>query len=180
MLNVPKTPVLLLLVLVFAVSVRAQGAGYSYVQLTVNGKPAMNFTQDKKHTGWMQVMQVEASLHKAHKHSAAKTSDAWTTVIDTKDDGKTTSSLTKSGQRGPGELSFAAGDDGGLDPIIEARKEKVKIPNATLDLCSEDSNRFVGRFDLKGVRVLSLNDVTASACPMYLVTLSFESIVRSK
>lgn len=123
-----------LLFLAFAASSHAQDNGYSYVRLSVNGRPVTNLVWDRKHTGWMRVLGVEARLHEVHKRADGATSHVSVWAIRTLDDGRTLLPFPKSGQGGPGELSFAAGDDGdGLGPLLHAQKEKIKIPTAELD-----------------------------------------------
>lgn len=121
-------------------------------------------------------MNVEVTLDDASKDSAGKThSRLW--AIHTLDDGRTFLFLPKSGRRGPGRLSFLAGEDGDLRPVVQAQKQKIRISNAELDLYSE-TDRFMGRFRITGVRVLSLEPVQNFACPEDSLTLRFESIAR--
>lgn len=176
MANIRKASVLLLLLLAFAASGRAQDEGYSYVQLIVNGHAATTMFSDRQHPGWMQVLNVEATLNDASKNAAGKTrKHLW--AIHTLNDGRTFVFLSKSGRRGPGKLAFLAGDDGGLGPLVQAQKQKIRIPTAELDLYSE-TDRFIGRFRITGLRVLSLEPVQNFACPEDSLTLRFESILR--
>jgi hypothetical protein len=53
---------------------------------------------------------------------------------------------------------------------------KYTVPEAELDFYDLDTAKFVGKYEVRGIRVLSLENAAASACPMYDVTLSFRSI----
>lgn len=117
MTSVSKSAVLVLLFLAFAALGHAQETGDSYVRLIVNGQPATTFLSNKKYAGWMEVMNVEATLDDGSKDSAGKThTRLW--AIHTLDDGRTFLFLPKSGRRGPGRLSFLAGEDGDLRPVV--------------------------------------------------------------
>lgn len=52
------------------------------------------------------------------------------------------------------------------------------IPEADLVYYDLEKNVFIGKYKLKGIRVLSLEDFPASACAMYEITLSFHSISK--
>ncbi len=147
--------------------------GYSYLLIEVTGHPIENFTVDPNYRGWLQIEAVRAmhTSSSVHSMAAVKTQNA--------DDGrwKSLASILRAGKLGPGEIRFDAGDDGGFAPVLGAQKRKQVIQEAELALYAEDTDKLVGKFKIKGIRVLSLEDVPASACPMYEVTLSFRSIV---
>ena len=52
------------------------------------------------------------------------------------------------------------------------------MPQAELELYDEDKNVLIGRYKLTGIRILSLENVPASACAMSEVTLSFRAIEK--
>ena len=52
------------------------------------------------------------------------------------------------------------------------------IASAELDLYDRDSHALIGKYRIKGIHVLSLVDVQASACAMYVITMRFESVQK--
>ena len=76
----------------------------------------------------------------------------------------------KSGHHGPGTLSFDVGDNGGLDPLLAAQKSGTIIPSADLDLFSDygEGRKPLGKYLIKQIRIVAVEDVPASACGMYL------------
>jgi hypothetical protein len=86
--------------------------------------------------------------------------------------------ILRSGRAGSGRFSLGAGDSGGLEPLIDAQKRKSLIASAELDLYDRDSHALIGKYRIKGIQVLSLKDVQASACAMYEITMSFQSVQK--
>jgi hypothetical protein len=84
----------------------------------------------------------------------------------------------KSGHHGPGTLSFGVGDNGGLDPLFAAQKNGTVIPSADLDLFPNygEGRTLIGKYRIKRIRIVAVEDVPASACVMYEVTVRFQSI----
>jgi hypothetical protein len=84
----------------------------------------------------------------------------------------------KSGRHGPGTLNFGVGDNGGLDPLLAAGKNGTVIPSADLDLFPNygEGRTLVGKYRIKGIRILAVEDVPASACGVYDFALHFRSI----
>lgn len=154
--------------------------GYSYMQLSINGTRVSNFVHNPKYAGWLTVEDIEIANPLARKPKSVEANlpshvhpsgdlNWWEFSV-----------ALKSGHRGPGKMDFGSGDAGGFDPAIEAMKKKTLIPEANLDFYNIDHNSFVGKYKIKGIRVLSLDNANASACPMYDVELSFQSIDQEK
>ncbi|MGB0034194.1 MAG: hypothetical protein WBP79_01815 [Candidatus Acidiferrales bacterium] len=159
-----------------AAPARTQSVGYSYLHIAVNGQTATNIVVNEKYNGWLGIEGVEAAPPAV---AAKKSANAATKVRkDDESEWKEAAASLRAGKAGPGRLRFGAGDEGGFDPIVKAQKEKLLIPEADLDLYVFETNELVGKFKIRGIRVLSLEDVPASACPMYMVTLSFQSIAK--
>ncbi|MGH9714067.1 MAG: hypothetical protein ACRD5M_12290 [Candidatus Acidiferrales bacterium] len=158
--------------LALAPSGRSQSVGYSYLRMEIGGHPMTNFVHDEKHQGWLQIFPLEAKLNSQPANGTSKKKKSgnaeWSKLP----------AILKSGHSGPGELDFGAGDDGGLDPLLEAQKRKTLIPQAELDLYNEETSDFIAKFTITGVRILAVEDVPASACAMYSITLSFQSIEK--
>ena len=154
--------------LLMAPAARPQELGYSYLRMDVNGHTISTFVPNEKYSrGWLQIMgqpELKADTNKTVKADG----DGWTSL----------SAVLQSGRRGPGTLRFDAGDSGGMEPLFDAIKQKVIIPQAELDSYTEDTGKFVGRFKIKKLRILSLEDMPASACGAYIITLSFQSIAK--
>jgi hypothetical protein len=154
--------------------------GYSYMRIEVAGRSILNFAVSPKYQdGWLQIEVVEvhpanfpASRVPALKAEAAKQGypgeDGWLPLDE----------VLQSGWRGRGTIRFGAGDSGGFAPMLEAQKNRTAIEHADLDLYALDTRRLVGKFRIDGIHVLAMDDVPASACPMYEVTLSFRSIMK--
>jgi hypothetical protein len=158
-------------------SVHAQEMGYSYMQFSVNGKHAQNVPRNPSYNGWMQIESVLArrrlatlKMDDSPPNSPVEAAyGSWSDFPKILQDGKS----------GPGQMEFGVGDEGGLDPLLDAQKRHLLIPQVELDHYAEIGNQFVGKFILRGVRVLSLKDALASACPMYEVRISFQSISKN-
>ena len=84
----------------------------------------------------------------------------------------------KLGHHGPGTLSFGVGDNGGLDPLLAAQKNGTIIPSVDLDLFPDygEGRALIGKYRIKRIRIVAVEDVPASACGMYDVTVRFQSI----
>lgn len=159
----------------------AQSYGYSYMRISVDGSPVTNFVHDQKYVGWLQVESVMAEPALPAVHSARGAASPGATPKPQKDHDDRWArvpAILHSGRSAAGKLRFGAGDDGNLQPLIEAHKHKTKIPEAELDLYDEEKSLFIGKYKLKGIRILSLEDVPASACAMYLITVSYVSIEK--
>ena len=186
LLQLAASVTLAVLLLVLTLPIRAQEYGYSYMRIAVEGKSVTNFVHNSRYTGWLQVEAVRAGPALPVTHSAPETasggagaagtptkvekvrSERWTTLP----------SLLRSRRGGAGELRFGAGDDGGLQPLFDAQKQRTNVPQAELELYDEDKNVLIGRYKLTGIRILSLENVPASACAMSEVTLSFRAIEK--
>lgn len=172
---------LAMLSLVAASPSRAQEYGYSYLRIDVAGHPVTNFPTNEKYQGWIQIESVEERLKpgvtvKTYSPSGDKRWAALQLVL-------------QKGRAGPGKLRFGAGDTMGivigrkeytfsLDPLLDAQKRQAFIRQADLALYDENTAGFIGSFRIKGIRILSLENVQASACPMYEITVSFQSISK--
>jgi hypothetical protein len=169
------------LCLLMAPAARSQEVGYSYLRMDVNGHTISNFVPNEKYTGWLEILGLQAKSLSSITHSASQPelkADANKTVKPDSDGWTALSALLRSGRSGPGKLRFDAGDSGGMEPLFDAIKQKLVIPQAELDFYTEDTGKSVGRFKIKGIRILSLEDMPASACGAYIITLSFQSIAK--
>jgi hypothetical protein len=172
---------------VFATNTRAQEIGYSYMRLEIGGHPVTNFVHNPKYQGWIQVEEVEAMPGTAVKkaNAARASGDRSKSAENVKPPWTALPKILVSGRAGAGEIRFGAGEtmtidkrEGSLDPLWDAQKQKTIIDSAELDLYDFETNKFVGKYRLKGIRVLSLEDIPASACAMYQVTMNFQSIEK--
>lgn len=154
--------------------------GYSYLRMQFARQPIVNFVHDPKYQGWLSVESVTARTlaHAESSASRSSSADAGPKIQKASPQWKNLPSILVSGWAGAGEINFGAADDGGLAPLINAQKRKSLIESAELDLYEEDGAAFIGKYRLKGIRVLKLEDVPASACAMYLVTMSFQSVQK--
>src|SRR5579862_3040526 len=163
-----------LLALVPSARSESDSYGYSYLRMKVGGVSLSNFVVNEKYNGWLQLVGVEAESHSPAGSAGAALGHpsvrgrTWMTLPAT----------LHSGRGGEGKIRFGAGDDGTLGPLLEAQKHKTLIPQADLDLYDEDKSTLIGRYRLGGIRIVSMEDATASACPMFIVTLSFQSIKK--
>jgi hypothetical protein len=157
----------------------AQSIAYSYLGIAISGQPVTNFVDQKKYIGWLRIEDPEVRFAVPQNSSVARGRTASVKVATVNSSKwKSLVATLRSNESGPGQFRFGAGDDGGMAPLVKAQKQKTLVPDAELDLYNENTNQFVGKVRIKGVRVLSLRDVQASACPMYDVILSFQSIVK--
>lgn len=169
---------------ILALTTPAEGYGYSYMHLVIGGQPVTNFVHDSKYQGWLQVEVVRATLAVAIKKAAgAKPSnDKVEKIQKAEEEWVPLPQILVSGRAGAGKLRFDANDEmindereSSLSPLIVVQKQKTVIDSAELDLYNEDGGAYIGKYRLKGIRVLSLEDVPASACAMSEVTISFKS-----
>ncbi|MGH9748148.1 MAG: hypothetical protein ACRD59_18785 [Candidatus Acidiferrales bacterium] len=146
--------------------------GHSYLHIEIAGHAVTNIVQQEKYGGWLQIsyIRAKASQPPAAAGSSAPAKSNWTSL----------STILRTGRAGAGKIRFGVGDHGELVALVDAQKRGAKIATAQLDLYDENSGSFLGAYELKGIRVLSLEDVPASACAMYSITLSFESTERRK
>jgi hypothetical protein len=159
----------------------AQADRYSYLRIEIAGHPVTNIVFNEKYPGWLQIEGVDAKSDAPvpnEKSHASRTDPSW---HPNEKDGRpwtTFQAILRSGRAGSGRFSFAAGDSGGMDPLIDAQKHKSLIASAELDLYDENSGAFIGKYRIKGIHVLSLEDVKASACAMYEINMSFQSVEK--
>ena len=162
----------------FAPQARAQSDGHSYLRLEISGRPMTNLVLDQKYQGWLAIEAVRATTIQSPGEVASKdgvpgdkaqktprANDRWSSLP----------AILRSGHAHAGKIRFGAGDSGDLEPLLEAQKRRFLLASADLDLYDESSGAFVGKYQLKSIRVLSLEDVKASACAMYEITMSFQS-----
>lgn len=156
--------------------------GYSYVKISVGDKAITNFVHDEKYLGWLTVEGVTVKLPPEMAQSATQRGfselDESISLKAFAEGWRYLELVPHLKRMGPGRIEFGSGDDGGFGPMIEAQKRGALIPSAELVLNKMDGGRYIGRYKLAGIRVISLEDVQASACPMYDVTLSFRSMTR--
>jgi hypothetical protein len=154
-----------------------QSDGHSYLRMEIAGRRPVNFVSDPEYSkGWLAIQGVDAKSSGSSANSAAvagkngwhRNEKGWTTLP----------AIMKSGHAGPGRMSFGVGDNGGLAPLLDAQKHGTLIASVELDLFTEDGTALIGKYQIKHIRILSLEDVPASACGMYLTTISFRSIQR--
>jgi hypothetical protein len=172
------------MVLAFCVAAspaRAQSDGHSYLRIKIGGHTITNYVEYKKYAGWLQIEGVDAKSDAPvpnEKSHASPTDSSW---HPNEKDGRpwtTFQAILRSGRAGSGRFSFAAGDSGGMDPLIDAQKHKSLIASAELDLYDEESGALIGKCRIKGIHVLSLEDVQASACAMYEINMSFQYVEK--
>jgi hypothetical protein len=172
------------IVLVFcaaAAPARAPADRYSYLRIEIAGHPITNIAFNEKYRGWLQIEGVDAKSDAPvpnEKSHASPTDPSW---HPNEKDGRPWTDfqgILQSGRAGSGRISFGAGDNGGLDPLIDAQNHKSLIASAELALYDSNSGAFIGKYRIKGIHVLSLEDVKASACAMYEITMSFQSVEK--
>ena len=142
--------------------------GYSYLKLIIDGKTMQNIERKREYRGWLMLDGIDARAlpHEVHPPTETNHPAGWTSL----------EKFLRDGPKRSGELDFGVGDDGGLDPMLEAVKRKAVIPEADLDYYDYEKNVLVGRYKLTGVRIISVENAAASACAMYDVQIRFESI----
>jgi len=163
-------------------SARAQEQefGYSYLRMKFAGQPITNFVVNEKYRGWLEIFGVTARMVAVAKRSPNGTAPRGAAPSE-KDDQAQWPKLAEvlaSGRAGPGELNFAAGYNGGVDPLYDALKRKAVIKSAELDFYDEATAKLIGKYRIHGIRVLKIENVPASACAMDSVTMSFQSVKK--
>jgi hypothetical protein len=171
------------LVLVFAAAVAAfprqspaqdpADDGHSYMRITLGDRVLTNFviSEEYQKGDWLAVESVLVkSTGQAHATGSAKDGlpKGWELL----------SAEMKSGHHGPGTLRFGVGDNGGLDPLLVAQKNGTILPSADLDLFPEygEGRTLIGKYRIRRIRIVAVEDVPSSACGMYDVTVHFQSI----
>jgi hypothetical protein len=160
---------------------RAQYDGHSYLRIKVAGHPIRNYVQNEKYTGWLQIEAVDAKSDAPVPNEKSHVSPADPSWHPNEKDGRPWTdfpAILRSGRAGSGRFSFGAGDGGEMKPLFDAQKHKSLIPSAELDLYDEDGGALIGKYLIKGIHVLSLEDVKASACAMYEINMSFQSVEK--
>lgn len=147
--------------------------GHSYIHIMIGGHVLTNLVANEEYQkgGWLAVESVlvksTGQTHGAggNTHRLPK---GWGLL----------SAEMKSGHHGPGTLSFGVGDNGGLGPLLAAQKNGTIIPSADLDLFPDygKGRALIGKYLIKRIRIVAVEDVPASACGMYDVTVRFQSI----
>jgi len=147
--------------------------GHSYMHLTIGDRVLTNFVQNEEYQkrDWLSVEEVLVkSTGQTHAAGGAtrRPPKGWEFL----------SAEMKSGHHGPGTLSFDVGDNGGLGPLFAAQKNGTIIPSADLDLFPDydEGHTRIGKYRIKGIRIVAVEDVRASACGMYDVKVRFQSI----
>jgi hypothetical protein len=149
------------------------GDGRSYLHISIGDRVLTNFAgnQEYQRGGWLAIDSVFVKSA-AKRHNADGSADrvpkGWALL----------SAEMKSGRHGPGTLSFGVGDSGGLEPLFAAQKSGTIIRSADLDLFPDYDERgtLIGRYLIKRIRIVAVEDVPASACGKYEVTMRFQSI----
>ena len=153
---------------------------YGYLRLEINGARITNFAEDEQYQGWLEIRMVEAKGIVPSRVSGALSQSSnsakpaqfapnhWTIV----------SAILHSGRSGLGKLRFIAGDSGGLEPLFDVQKKSAIIPDAQFDLYDGATDKLIGKFKITGIRILSLEDVPASACGAYEITVSFRTLAQ--
>jgi len=147
--------------------------GYSYIHIMIGDHVLTNLARNEEYQkgGWLA---IESVLVKStgQTHGTGGNTDGlpkgWGLL----------SAEMKSGHHGPGTLSFGVGDNGGLGPLLAAQKNGTIIPSADLDLFPDygKGRTLIGKYLIKRIRIVAVEDVPASACGMYDVTVRFQSI----
>jgi hypothetical protein len=164
-----------------ATPARAQSDGHSYLHIEIAGRSMTNVVLDEKYTGWLAVEDVDAKSDAPVSNEKKHAADYDPSWHPNEKDGRPWTDfpvMLRSGRAGSGRFSFGAGDSGGLEPLIDAQKRKLLIASAELDLYDRDSGALIGKYRIKGIRVLSLENVQASACAMYEITMRFQSVQK--
>ena len=164
-----------------AAPARAQSDGHSYLRIVIAGHSMTNVVLDEKYAGWLAIEDVDAKSDAPVPNEEGHASSYDPSWHPNEKDGRPWTdfpAILRSGRAGSGRFSFGAGDSGGLDPLIDAQKRKSLIASAELDLYDRDSGALIGKYRIKGVHVLSLENVQASACAMYEITMRFQSVEK--
>jgi hypothetical protein len=148
--------------------------GHSYMHIVIGDRALTNIIGNREYGkgGWLSVDSVLVKTTSQAHGPSSRTPDqlpkGWGLLSDE----------MKSGHHGPGTLSFGVGDNGGLEPLLTARKNGTIIPSADLDLFPDygKGRTLIGKYLIKRIRIIAVEDVPASACGMYDVTVRFQSI----
>jgi hypothetical protein len=147
--------------------------GHSYIHIVIGDHVLRNIVENEeyKNGGWLAVESVLVK-RTGQTHDSDGNTDrlpkGWGFL----------SAEMKSGHHGPGTLSFGVGDNGGLTPLFSAQKNGTIIPSADLDLFPDygKGRTLIGKYLIKRIRIVAVEDVPVSACGMYDVTVRFQSI----
>jgi hypothetical protein len=149
--------------------------GHSYMHITIGDHVLTNFVENEEYQkgDWLSVEDVLVkSTWQTHAAASAtrRLPKGWELL----------SAEMKSGHHSPGTLRFGVGDNGGLEPLLTAQRNGTIIPSADLDLFPDygEGGTRIGKYRIKGIRIVAVDDVPASACGMYDVTVRFQSIER--
>ncbi len=149
------------------------GDGHSYLHIKIGDRLLTNFATNEEYrkAGWLGIESISVKST-TQTHGTGQYTDrfpkGWRLLSDE----------LKSSHHGPGTLSFDVGDNGGLDPLLAAQKNGTIIPSAELDLFPDygQGSKLIGKYLIKRIRIVAVEDVPASACGMYDVTIRFQSI----
>jgi hypothetical protein len=147
--------------------------GHSYIHIVIGDHVLRNMVENEEYQkgGWLSVESVLIK-RRGQTHDSDGDTDrlpkGWRFL----------SEEMKSGHHGPGTLSFGVGDNGGLTPLFSAQKNGTIIPSADLDLFPDygKGRKLIGKYLIKRIRIVAVEDVPVSACGMYDVTVRFQSI----
>jgi hypothetical protein len=149
--------------------------GHSYMHITIGDHVLTNIFENEEYQkgDWLSVENILVKST-GQTHAAARATrripKGWELL----------SVELKSGHHGPGTLSFGVGDNGGLGPLLAAQRNGAIIRSADLDLFPDygEGGTRIGKYRIKGIRIVAVEDVPAVACGMYDVTVRFQSIER--
>jgi hypothetical protein len=147
--------------------------GHSYMRIAIGDHVLTNSVRNEEYQkgGWLAVESVLVKTPGRAQTEAEATEGkprGWRLL----------SAEMKSGHHGPGTLQFGVGDNGALDPLLAAQKSGAVVPSADLDLFPDygAGRALVGKYRIKRIRIVAVENDPASACGMYDVTLRFQSI----
>jgi len=155
----------------------APARAQSYLRIEIAGHHVTSSPWNEKYKGWLQIEAVEASSDalNARAVSGAAPSGSW------EESGRRWTvfpAILHSERAAAGRLSFGIDDSASLEPLRDAQKHKSLIASAELDYYDENNGAFIGKYRLKGIRVLSLGNAPPPACPEYELTISFQSVEK--
>jgi len=149
--------------------------GHSYMHIMIGNHVLTNLVRNEEYQkgGWLAVESVSLLVK-----STGQTRGAGGNTDRLPKGWELLSPEMKPGHHGPGTLSFGVGDNGGLEPLLAAQKNGTIIPSADLDLFPDygKGRTLIGKYLIKRIRIVAVEDVPASACGMYVVTMRFQSI----
>jgi hypothetical protein len=148
--------------------------GHSYIHIVIGDHALTNVFGNGEYGkgGWLSVdpvlVKTTGQTHGPSSRTPDQLPKGWELLSDE----------IKSGHHGPGTLSFGVGDNGGLEPLLAAQKNGTIIPSADLDLFPDygRGRTRIGKYLIKRIRIVAVEDVPSSACGMYNVTVRFQSI----